>query len=111
MDRSDIIKLISVKRTQDEYGVWREELKYKQVFCSVQSITQTEFFEAGRNGLNPAFKFTIFFDDYENEPMVEYKGLTYSVYRTYLRKTDTLELYVERKGGSNGKEDNPGQTG
>ena len=111
MDRSDIINLISVKRTQDTYGVWREELKYKQVFCSVQSITQTEFFEAGRNGLNPSYKFTLFFADYEDEPMVEYKGQTYSVYRTYLRKSDTLELYVERKGGTNGKEDNPGQTG
>ena len=89
-------------RTQDEYGRWIATPTAKEVMCQVESVSQAEFFEGGRNGLNPEYRFTMFFGDYSGESVVEYKGNTYSVYRTYLRKTDVLELYVERKGGTNG---------
>lgn len=102
MDRSDVIKLIGTTRTQDKYGVWRQTPSSREVFCEVDSVTQSEFFQGGRNGLNPEFKFTMFYGDYNNETIVEYKGQTYSVYRTYYRRTDKVELYVERKGGTNG---------
>lgn len=101
MDRSDVINLISITQQQDEYGQWVDTPTSKQVFCQVESVSQSEFFEAGRNGLNPQFKFTLFGGDYDNEPLVEYKGNQYSVYRTYLTKSDKMELYVERKGGTN----------
>lgn len=104
MDRSDVISLISVTRVQDDYGDWTETLQKRQVYCQVNSIQQREFFEAGRNGLNPQYRFTIFFGDYQDEELVEFNGKTYSIYRTYLKKNDQLELYVERKGGSNGIE-------
>lgn len=103
MDRSDVINLLEVVKTQDDYGRWIEATEKHQVFCQVMSISQSEFFDAGRNGLNPSFKFVIFFGDYNNEPMVEYKDETYTIYRTYHTKTDKLELYCERKGGTNGK--------
>ncbi len=101
MDRSDVIKLISETRAQDDYGRWIAKKTEKQVMCQVDSITRAEFFEGGRNGLNPEFKFTMFFGDYNGESVVEYQGKTYAVYRTYLRRTDIIELYVERKGGTN----------
>jgi SPP1 family predicted phage head-tail adaptor len=101
MDRSDVINLISITQQQDEYGQWVDTPTSKQVFCQVESVGQREFFEAGRNGLNPQFKFTLFGGDYNNEPLVEYQGNQYSVYRTYLTKSDKMELYVERKGGTN----------
>ena len=101
MDRSDVINLIGYTQTQDDYGQWIETPTSKQVFCQVESVGQREFFEAGRNGLNPQFKFTLFGGDYNNEPVVKYKGNQYAVYRTYLTKTDKMELYVERKGGIN----------
>ena len=101
MDRSDVINLISETRTQDEYGRWIATKTSKQVMCQVDSITRAEFFEGGRNGLNPEFKFTMFFGDYSGESIVEYQGKTYAVYHTYLRRTDIIELYVERKGGTN----------
>lgn len=105
MDRSDIINLLEVIKTQDDYGRWIEAVEKHQVYCQVESISAHEFFDAGRNGLNPSFKFVIFFGDYNNEPMIEYKDETYSVYRTYHTKSDKLELYCERKGGTNGKGD------
>ena len=104
MDRSDLIYLIGTTKTQDQYGVWRETPSKRAVYCQVNSVSAQEFFEAGRNGLNPAFRMVMFFADYEGEMILEYKGKTYAIYRTYQRKTDELELYVERKGGTNGKE-------
>lgn len=101
MDRSDVIKLIGTTKTQDKYGVWHQTPTERQVMCQVDSVTRAEFFDAGRNGLNPEFVFTMFQGDYNGESIVEYNGKTYSVYRTYLRRTDRLELYVERKGGTN----------
>lgn len=101
MDRSDVIKLISVTRTQDKYGQFVDTETSRQVYCQVGSITQSEFYEGGRNGLNPEYRFTVFFADYEDETIIEYKGKRYAVYRTYLARNDKLELYVERKGGTN----------
>ena len=97
-----MIELVGVAKEQDDFGVWRETTTKRTVFCNVQSVTRAEFFDAGRNGLNPQFVFTMFYADYQNEPMVVYNGETYAVYRTYLRRDDTLEVYVERKGGTNG---------
>lgn len=101
MDRSNVIYLISETQTQDDTGVWRRTYNRRQVFCDVRSVTANEFFEGGRNGLNPEYQFTMFAPDYENERIVEYNGMNYAVYRTYLARTDTLELYAQREGGTN----------
>ena len=101
MDRSQVITLVSMTKTQDDFGVWRKSPTLKDVFCQVDSVTRNEFFEGGRNGLNPQYRFTLFFGDYDGEQTVIYNGLSYSIYRTYLARTNTIELYVERKGGSN----------
>lgn len=104
MDRSEVITLLSSTRAQNEYGVWTESPTARDVFCQVDSVTRAEFFDAGRNGLNPQYRFTIFAADYQGEETVVYKGKAYGVYRTYQPRTDVLELYVERKGGTNGQE-------
>lgn len=103
MDRSEIITLVSYPLTQDDNGVWRDGTPVeKQVYCQVDSVTRAEFFEAGRNGLRPEYRFTIFFAEYSGERTVIYNGVAYSVYRTYHARTDVLELYVEKKAGKNG---------
>jgi len=102
VDRSDVITLIKETQTQDANGVWRKQTAEREVFCQVNSITRAEFFDAGRNGLNPEYSFSMFFGDYDGERTVRYKGKMYGVYRTYHARTDRLELYVERKGGTNG---------
>ena len=105
MDRSEVITLLSTSKTQDAYGVWRETETGHDVFCQVDSVTRAEFFEGGRNGLNPEFRMTMFVGDYNDEKTIIYRGKSYAVYRTYLGRNDTIELYVERKGGTNGKAD------
>lgn len=104
MDRSNVISLVSTSQTQDAFGVWRQTETKRDVFCQVDSVTRAEFFEAGRSGLNPEFRFTLFVGDYNGESIVIFNGKAYSVYRTYHARTDEIELYVERKGGTNGKE-------
>ena len=104
MDRSDIVNLYADAITYDDYGVARKSRTSREVFCKVDSVTRAEFFEAGRAGLNPEYRITMFFGDYNGETVVGYKGRTYSVYRTYQAKTDIIELYVERKGGTNDTE-------
>ena len=101
MDRSDIVNLYADTITYDDYGVAKKTRTAKQVYCKVDSVTRSEFFEAGRSGLNPEYRITMFFGDYSGETVVGYKGKMYSVYRTYLAKTDIIELYVERQGGTN----------
>lgn len=102
MDRSEVITLVATSQAQNAFGVWTETQTTKDVYCQVDSVTRAEFFEGGRNGLNPQFRFTMFFGDYSGERVVIYKNNPYSVYRTYQGRNDTIELYVERKGGSNG---------
>lgn len=99
MDRSDVITLVSASQAQNDFGVWTSEQTTRDIFCDVESVTRAEFFEGGRNGLNPELKFTVFFADYHGEKTLLYKGNAYGVYRTFRAKTDELELYAERKGG------------
>lgn len=100
MDRSDIITLYADTVTYDDYGVAVKTRTSRDVYCKVDSVTRAEFFEAGRSGLNPEYRITMFFGDYEGETIVGYNGRNYSVYRTYQAKTDIIELYVERRAGT-----------
>lgn len=102
MDRSNVINLVSETKTKNQYGIYQTTRSSRRVFCSINSVTRSEFFEAGRNGLNPELVFTMFFGDYQGEKTVEYNGATYGIYRTYIGRNDTIELYAERKGGTNG---------
>lgn len=96
---TDVITLVAQTITTDKYGNEVATETEKTVFCEVDSISQTEFYAAANTELNPEYKFTIFFGDYEGEEVVVFNGARYSVYRTY-RTGDNLELYAERKIGA-----------
>ena len=102
MDRSVIITLLAETTTKNDYGVRETTYTERDVYAQLNSITRAEFYEAGRNGLNPEFMFSMFAGDYQGERVVKYNGETYSVYRTYFAQTDTVELYVQREGGTIG---------
>ena len=99
MDRSDIIYLVTENQTQDAIGQWISEETKRLVYCDVRSITREEWFNAGRDGVQPSFMFAMFSPDYQGEKIVEYNGTRYGVYRTYRGRKETMELYVEEKGG------------
>lgn len=91
--------LISQTISVDDYGNEVSTETQRQVFCEVNSITQTEFYAAANTELNPEYRFDVFFGDYNGEDVIEYQGNRYAIYRTY-RTGDTLELYCERKIGA-----------
>lgn len=113
MDRSDVIKLISKNQVQNADFTWTEQETATEVFCDVRSITQTEWFNAGRNGIeHPAFTFVMNRNEYADQQIVEYRGNRYGVYRTYMAKNENLELYCEAKGGVYvNEESNSGESG
>lgn len=103
----DVLTLMVTEQAQDDFGVWRDTPAPREIFCKVDSVTRAEFFDGGRNGLNPEFRFTVFAGDYNGERDVVYRNNGYSVYRSYhVPGTDYMELYAERKGGTNGKAGN-----
>ena len=99
MDRSSVIYLIDEEFEVDEMGVQTPEESMRKVYANVTSVSGSEWFEGGRNGLNPDLKFRIFKYDYAGEEIIEYNSNRYAVYRTYEARNDILELYVERKKG------------
>lgn len=101
----DTLKLLSTTYTNNKYGVPVPTQTAKEVFCKRESVSRSEFFNAGRNGLNPEYVFTVFKGEYGGETVCEYNGLTYAIYRTYETDSDYIELYVQRKGGTNGESD------
>lgn len=99
----DELVLYSTEKYKDAYGVDRDRISPRPILCRVNSITRAEFFDAGRNGLNPEFMFTVFHGDYYGERTCRFHGQDYGIYRTYhVPGTDDIELYAERKGGTNG---------
>ncbi|MBR4211014.1 MAG: hypothetical protein IKR84_01320 [Oscillibacter sp.] len=103
MNRSTPVELISTPREQGADGVFRAgEETARTVFANVKSASAKEFHDGFRNGLNPQFVFRMFRYDYEGESVVDYEGCRYAVYRNYtIPGTDYVELYAERKGGTN----------
>ena len=97
-----VLTLIGTTWAQDDHGVRRETSISREILCRIDSVTRSEFFEGGRNGLNPELQFTVFAGDYEGETVCQYDGKQYGIYRTYrVPGTDYMELYAERKGGTN----------
>lgn len=99
MDRSNVIYLIAYNQTQDTFGVWKKTMDKTKVYCDVVSVSQAEWYEGSRNGLNPQLRFTVFRYDYHGEQAIEYEGVTYAIYRTYVGRNETIDLYCEIKKG------------
>lgn len=96
----DVIKLISISFVPDEYGNQVETRTARQVFCTVNSVGRTEYYEAAQNDLHPSYVFTLAnYKDYLNEREIEYtdwtgETKTFTVTRTY-RTGDRLDITAE----------------
>lgn len=99
MDRSRVLTLVGVTYTADSIGQLVPQETRREVFCSLSSVSASEWFEAGRAGLKAEYRAALFAPDYEGETMAELDGVRYGVYRAYRGKNETVELYLERKAG------------
>lgn len=106
MDKSSVLTLIGVTFTQDAIRQQVQTETRREVFCNISSVSASEWFEAGRSGLKPEYRATMFYPDYNGEELAELDGKRYGVYRTYQKRTDEIELYLERKAGVSGGNQN-----
>lgn len=100
MEKSNVIQLLTTTYTADAIGQRVPTETARQVFCDVQSVTRSEWLDAGNRGFKPEYRVTMFAPDYAGEQVVVFEGVRYTIYRTYRRQDDDIELYLERRAGS-----------
>lgn len=99
LDKSRVLTLISVSFVTDEIGQQVPAEMRHDVFCNISSVSASEWFDAGRAGLKAEYRAILFSHDYNGEELAELDGVRYGIYRTYLGRNETIELYMERKVG------------
>lgn len=93
----DVLTLIRLETTLDEYGDQVGTEIRRDVFAEQMSIGQKEFYQAHAVGMQPEIKFKLADHlDYENETRVEHQGQRYRVLRTY-RTGQALEITCYRE--------------
>ncbi len=98
--KNDVIKLCSSAYSKDTNGVYqRTDTEGADIMAEIKSAGAQEWFEGGRNGLNPEYTFTINRIEYNGEETVIFNGVYYKVYRTYI-KGDLIELHCEKRKGA-----------
>lgn len=98
---SDLIKLVSYEKSYDSIGNEILTDSEHEVFCDISKVGQNEFFKAATADLKAELKVTVFHSDYHNEKdavlsceRFGIKNKKYSVYRTYPKNEEQLELYL-----------------
>ncbi|MDM5189358.1 phage head closure protein [Bacillus sp. DX4.1] len=97
---NDILLFPVITTVEDDLGQIEEvETFSRQVFCGKKSIPQSEFFQAGQSGIKASRVLIVHVLDYQDETKVKYNEKVYSIYRTYERDDEKIELYCEVKAG------------
>ena len=106
------IDLVEITTEKDSLNQVVEKTRTtKTIYAEISSVSQTEFFSAGRLGFQPSFKAVIYDFEYNGESIVKYNNKLYSIYRTYyVNGTDRLELYLEERGGTKDEPSSSGST-
>ena len=94
-------ELVTGTFKEDKYGVPVKVETGRKVYGNYDSLTATEIFDGGRDGLNPELRFTMLELDYKDETILVRGDKRYAVYRTFRPGNGKVELYCERKGGKN----------
>jgi SPP1 family predicted phage head-tail adaptor len=88
----DVISLVSIAYSTNDYGDSTETETKKTIYADVQGIRQSEFYQAHATGLKPEKTFVIRAIEYNNEPRIEYNSKDYAIIRTYEKDGELLEL-------------------
>lgn len=98
------ITLVATTYGKDIYGVDRKSETERTVLCEVRSATRSEFYQAAQAGMKPELEVSLFFADYQNEPLAKYNDQMYTVVRSYRGEDDErIILTLERKTGNRQK--------
>ena len=96
MMRADVIDLIT--ETASAHGVHQSVTETaRQVYCTVESVSRSEFYTALNAGIRPEYVFRLALaEDYRGERVAWYKGQKFRIIRTYMTSDDGIELTCER---------------
>ena len=96
MLRADVIDLIT--EAASEHGVHDAVTETaRTVYCTVRSVTRSEFYNALNAGVQPEYVFVLALaEDYQGERIVRYHGQKFRVIRTYMTEDDGIEITCER---------------
>lgn len=85
----------------DSIGVQREQITEIEVpLIRVEDVYSKEFYEAEAQGHKPELRIRTSALNYNNEPELDYMGVTYSVIRAQNTTVDEVVLVCERKIGN-----------
>lgn len=96
----DRVQLISTVYAQNAMGVNVATERTVTIWAEVQSVSRTEFFEAGRSGISPSLTLVTPRVNYAGQQIAVVGGVRYAIYRTYLpADSDVIELHLEQRAG------------
>lgn len=91
---------VFISEAPGAHGVYDTPVETRrELFVTVRSVGMRETYEALSTNHKPEIVLTLEHDfDYNGEQIIEFRGVRYSVFRTYVNKWDQLELTLERVG-------------
>jgi len=85
----------------DDNGNDVTEKNENEVFCAEASIYQSEFHQAGQQGIQPKACLVVHTNEYNGERTVRFYDSEMYVYRTYPRADGLTELYLTKRVSNN----------
>lgn len=95
--------IILIKQTfsGDKIGQQKAEEEEREVFCTIKSVTRSEWRDAGQNGILAELVAVMPAVNYEGERVVALNGERKEIYRTYQPpESDEIELYIRNEVGT-----------
>lgn len=91
-DQITLVKETASGQDADGFPTYGEEIK-TTVFCNMQSVKATEFFQAAEHGVNAVHTAVLHSYEYDGQKYADYRGIRYAVYRSYEKQDkETVEL-------------------
>ena len=85
----------------DEKGDLIQKPEKRKVYSSLNSVRQSEFYQAQASGFKPEMSLIIRSFEYKGEELAEYNNIQYKILRTYDKNNGNIELTLVR-GVNNG---------
>lgn len=102
----DVIKLVKATYVDDDYLNQVPVESAREVFCQVNSVNRSEFYQAAQADMHPEFVFILsHYKDYEGEKVIKYKDWMDMEHNLYVTRayrvpgTDRVELTAEERTG------------
>ena len=99
MERADVVTLLTETPSMDSMGQIITTTERRECFCTVRSVSSSEWFAGGQAGFQPEWQLRIVEGEYNGEKECEFLGKKFAIYRTYRAQNDILELYLTSKVG------------